>query len=165
MNTPHRESAVPDVVPYHDFKVASDENAELRDKLGKANDKIASLTASNSRWDRFTDALPQWSSVGWALLSFLCLAAGGALIYYGGARGFASGERARHNAEREAIVYATRINGAAPVSVYCAYERRGASTSCMHRMLCTVRNAVGAQTRICCDDDEAVSNDGCRPQE
>lgn len=36
MNTPHRESAQPDTVPFADYRAVCDENATLRDELALA---------------------------------------------------------------------------------------------------------------------------------
>ena len=108
MNTPHRESAAPDTVSYAEYQKVCAENAKLRDDLASVN-----------RWG-WVRELPRKAGLVSALMA--CLAIVFYAIWFCTLRGVAWGERARHNAEREALVHATRQYGLTPTSTVCDAE-------------------------------------------
>jgi hypothetical protein len=72
-------------------------------------------------------------------------------------RGAAWGERARLNAEREAVAFATRVAGSAPDSVACGDE----STAYGTKRCVALYRRLGYPITVQCDDDEPITNDGC----
>ena len=126
------------------------ENSNLRGELAAAKKGVA-RRATLTAFAR---------GVGWFAVTVTIAA----IVLYAGwfctLRGTAWGERARRNAEREATAYATRVYGTPPLAVACSSAESGALEG---ELRCVVRyNAPIGTVEVRCDDDDPITNDGCR---
>lgn len=79
-----------------------------------------------------------------------------ALVWWGGFKGTAWGNKARSNAEREALAYVSARHPQTTFRAYCS-EPTG-----MGFLRCELFAPSQPPTVIYCDDDDAPYNDGCR---
>lgn len=119
------------------------------------NEKLRAELASVNRWG-WVRELPRKAGLVFALMA--CLAIVFYAIWFCTLRGVAWGERARHNAKREALVHATRQYGLSPTSTVCdAEDTKGSGV--LHCLVLMPNMPFPAVLE--CDDDDPVANDGC----
>lgn len=96
--------------------------------------------------------------VGWFAATVSVLYVIGMLFWFAAIRGTAYGEAARHNSEREATNFATRVLGPnVQFRVVCSeYSIDGNVQNCL------VTREGKNPFNLHCDDDDPVTNDGCR---
>ena len=96
--------------------------------------------------------------LGWFAATVSTLFVVGYLSWFIFIRGEAYGEAARHNSEREATAFATRVLGpGVQFRVVCSeYSFVEDSQNCV-----VIREGKNPFT-LHCDDDDSVTNDGCK---
>jgi len=147
-NTPHREAPI--TVALKDYEKLQRERDALRARL----DALESADSRARRWAAGVRTLATWTAVT-ASVGGLCWG-----FWWLALRGGAEGERARHNAEVEAVRYLTRTRGVAPSGVACIDEPEDGMMR--YDMTCTVNPPTMLVKTLHCDSDEPFRNDGCR---
>lgn len=148
-NAPHREAPI--TVSLEDYQKLQRECDGLRAKL----DALETVNARTQRWAAGIRTLATWVAVA-AVICGLCWG-----FWWLALRGSAEGERARHNAETEAVRYLTRTRGVAPSGVSCVDDPKDGTAR--FDMTCVVAPPMSLGARsLHCDSDEPFRNDGCK---